>query len=68
MVLIAVQTHRKFIGWFTSCGYAADTGVDNNTYDPSTAGYGSAIVSATSCIWANLMVVRIQLPLQLTFN
>lgn len=34
--------------------YAADTGVDNNTYDPSTAGYGSAIVSVDIMyIWAN---------------
>jgi hypothetical protein len=34
--------------------YAADTGVDNNIYDPSTAGYGSAIVSVDIMyIWAN---------------
>ena len=34
--------------------YAADTGVVNNTYDPSTAGYGSTIVPVDIMyIWAN---------------
>ena len=34
--------------------YAADTGVNNNTYDPSTAGYGSAIVPVDIMyIWAD---------------
>ena len=34
--------------------YAADTGVNNNTYDPSSAGYGSAIVPVDIMyIWAD---------------